>query len=47
VLSAAQNCKTASTVIVARKNGRLSVVTEPREISEMFGEKAGKNGNNL
>jgi hypothetical protein len=47
VLSAAQNGKPASTVVIGRKNGRLSVVTEPQEISEMFGEKAGKNGNNL
>jgi hypothetical protein len=47
VLSAAQNCKPASTVVIARKNGRLTVVAQPQNVSAQFGEKTGKNGNNL
>ena len=47
VLSASQNCKPASTVVIARKNGRLTVVAQPQNVSARFGEKNGKNGNNL
>jgi hypothetical protein len=34
-------------VVIARKNGRLTVVAQPQNVSAQFGEKTGKNGNNL